>query len=55
MIIKLIKLSEFSLQIMQGKCYITASGFFKMNYDALHSMIAAATSYLVIFIQFYHQ
>ncbi|CAH1397636.1 unnamed protein product [Nezara viridula] len=37
---------------MKREVVFTACGFFKLDYTLVHSMIAAATTYLVILIQF---
>ncbi|KAE8573234.1 Gustatory receptor 55, partial [Halyomorpha halys] len=46
-------IEKLKLQIaMQREVVISVCGFFNLDYTLLYSMIASATTYLVIFIQF---
>ncbi|GAB0099345.1 Gustatory receptor [Sergentomyia squamirostris] len=45
-------IENFSLQILHEPFSFTVSGFFNMDFRLLKSMVAAITTYMVIFIQF---
>jgi 7tm Chemosensory receptor len=43
---------NFSLQILHEPLMFSVSGFFQMDFMFLRSIVAAITTYMVIFIQF---
>lgn len=40
------------MQLIQNRLVITGCGMFTLDYSLIHSIVAAATSYLIILIQF---
>jgi gustatory receptor len=46
------ELQLFSSQLMSNKVEFTAAGFFTVNLSLVYSMVGAATTYIIILLQF---
>ena len=46
------ELQLFSIQLLSNKVEFSAAGFFPVNLSLVYSMVGAATTYIIILLQF---